>query len=78
MSRLSGLEIKASVLSLLEKKKRWGDRYFPLDTIVRAMVSKGVSYFLNIPTNLEKRKSNHKYSPGRQSTHRKTPKLDFY
>lgn len=35
MSYLSDLEIKASVLSFLEKKGRWGAKYFPLDTLVR-------------------------------------------
>ena len=28
-------EVKAAILSFLEKKGRWGASYFPLDTLVR-------------------------------------------
>ena len=34
MSQLTDNEVKASILSFLEKKGRWGAHYFPLDTVV--------------------------------------------
>jgi hypothetical protein len=34
MSHLSDEEVKAAILSFLEKKGCWGTRYFPLDTTV--------------------------------------------
>jgi len=35
MSQLADAEVKATILSFLEKKGRWGAHYFPLDTIVK-------------------------------------------
>jgi len=34
MSEITDAEVKAAILSLLEKKGRWGAHYFPLDTII--------------------------------------------
>ena len=34
MSELTDSEVKAAILSFLEKKGRWGAHYFPLDTMV--------------------------------------------
>lgn len=35
MYELSDVEVKAAILSFLEKKGCWGTHYFPLDTLVR-------------------------------------------
>ncbi len=35
MSQLTDAEVKAAILSFLDKKGRWGAHYFPLDTIVK-------------------------------------------
>ncbi|MBS7623872.1 hypothetical protein KEJ39_09435 [Candidatus Bathyarchaeota archaeon] len=34
MSGIPDAEVKAAILSLLEKKGRWGAHYFPLDTMI--------------------------------------------
>ena len=34
MSEITDAEVKAAILSLLEKKGRWGAHYFPLDMII--------------------------------------------
>jgi len=34
MYQLTDSEVKAAILSFLEKKGRWGAHYFPLDTVV--------------------------------------------
>jgi len=33
MSEMTDSQVKAAILSLLEKKGRWGAHYFPLDTM---------------------------------------------
>lgn len=35
MSQLTDAEVKAIILSFLDKKGRWGAHYFPLDTMVK-------------------------------------------
>jgi len=35
MSQLKDTEVKATILSFLDKKGRWGAHYFPLDTMVK-------------------------------------------
>jgi len=34
MSQMTDTEVKAEILSFLNKKGRWGAHYFPLDTLV--------------------------------------------
>jgi len=35
MSQLTDAEVKATILSFLDKKGRWGAHYFPLSTLVK-------------------------------------------